>query len=175
MPDPHRDIPAFRDEIDLAVIDPQIDAQGRIEPCECDCEFARIGYTGALYDISSFGKLTGAGMTLAGTDMVRILEQVLPARFGGGPGDYQLVQREGAKQTELLLRMSPRLDTADPRQVKSFLLLEIRRLFGGAEASRVWKHSDALQVVRQAPTMTGRGKIFPLDLQPHKGGVQNGS
>jgi len=147
------------------LINVEMDDAGRIEPCTCDCEFARMGYTHALFDIFSFGKLTGSGMTLAGTDMVRLLETELPARFGGGPGDYQLVQRLGAAQTELVLRVAPRISAAEPDQVKQYLLQQIRGVFGGAEASRVWKHSDALRVELREPAMTGRGKILPLHME----------
>lgn len=146
------------------LINAEMDDAATLQPCECDCRFARMGSTHALFDISSFGKLTGSGMSLAGTDMVHILETVLPARFGGGPGDYQLVQREEAEQTELVLRMAPHLPDARPDDVKDFVLRQIRGLFGGAEASRVWKHAEALQVVREAPVMTARGKILPLQL-----------
>jgi len=146
----------------------EMDDAGRIEPCECDCEFARMGYTHALFDIFSFGKLTGSGMTLAGTDVVRLLETELPARFGGGPGDYQLVQRQGATQTELILRVAPRLEGLESQVVKEFVLQQIRGLFGGAEASRVWKHGEALRVEREDPAMTGRGKILSLHLESER-------
>ena len=41
-------------------------------------------------------------------DVVRILEEVLPARFGGGPGDYQLMEDEAANgQPRLTLLLHP--------------------------------------------------------------------
>jgi len=155
------------------LINVEMDDAGRIEACECDCEFARMGYTHALFDIFSFGKLTGSGMTLAGTDMVRLLERELPARFGGGPGDYQLVQRQGGPQTEMVLRVSPRVEGTEPDEVKTFVLQQVRGLFGGAEASRVWRHSEALRVERREPAMTGRGKILALHLEAESEHDQN--
>ena len=43
----------------------------------------------------------------------------MPARLGGGPGDYQLVEREGAAQTQLTLRVSPRVGVSFPRRLRS--------------------------------------------------------
>ena len=48
-----------------------------------------------LHTIRSFEKLTAGGMTFVDTDVVRVLEEVLPRRFGGGPIDYQLIEDEG--------------------------------------------------------------------------------
>ncbi len=143
----------------------EMDDSARLEPVECECEFQRLGNTHALYDISSFGKLTGHGMTLAGADVVGLLEGRLPALFGGGPGDYQLVQRQGERQTELLLRASPRLTDIDAERLRAYFLAEVRALYGGAEASRVWRHAEAVRVVRETPAMTSRGKILPLHLE----------
>ena len=33
-------------------------------------------------------------MTFLDSDVIRVLEEVLPARFGGGPTDFQLVEQE---------------------------------------------------------------------------------
>ena len=52
--------------------------------------------------------MTGEGMTLIGTDMVRILEEDLPRRFGGSPLDYQLMEEEDERGfTRLSLVVSP--------------------------------------------------------------------
>ena len=100
-----------------------------------------------IRDIYSYGKLTGQGITLMGGDIVRILESALPQRFGGGPGDYQLVEYDGARQAQLELRISPRAGAGPPAAVRDFLLREIRGCYGGALASRVWTHSGGLEAV----------------------------
>ena len=48
----------------------------------------------AFHTIRSHEKLTAGGMTLLDTDVIRLLDEVLPARFGGAPTDYQLVEHE---------------------------------------------------------------------------------
>ena len=51
----------------------------------CGCPLERVGWTTHLSSIQSHEKLTAGGMTFLDTDVIRVLEEVLPARFGGGP------------------------------------------------------------------------------------------
>jgi len=117
-----------------------------------------------IRDIFSYGKLTGQGITLMGGDLVRILEIVLPRRFGGAPGDYQLVEYDGARQAQVELRISPRTGAGPADTVRDFLLCEIRGCYGGALASRVWTHSEGLEAVIAEPFATRSGKVLPLHL-----------
>lgn len=146
------------------LINAEMDDSGVLEKASCDCVFARAGFTEQIRDVSSFGKLTGQGMTLVGSDLVRVLEEVLPARFGGGPGDYQLVEHEGAVQTQLTLRVSRRVPLSSSEEVEHFFLKEIRRFYGGTLAARVWKHAGGVQVIIAEPLLTAGGKILPLHL-----------
>lgn len=57
----------------------------------------RLGWTLHLHGIRSVEKLTAAGMTFLDSDVIRVLEEVLPGRFGGGPTHYQLVEEEDAE------------------------------------------------------------------------------
>ena len=93
-------------------INVEMDDSGTIAPAACDCALSRAGLTTCIQDIGSSGKLTGQGITLVGSDIVRILEVDLPAQFGGHPGDYQLVEHEGSSQTQITLRISPRTGVA---------------------------------------------------------------
>jgi hypothetical protein len=135
---------------------------GVVEPANCDCTFAQIGFTTRLRDIWSYAKLTGHGMTLVGTDLVQILEHDLPARFGGGPGDWQLVEREGLGQTEILLRVSPRAGVRSATEVREYMLKRMRKFYGGALASRDWRHTQAMRVEIAEPLVGATGKVLPL-------------
>ena len=135
---------------------------GVVEPVECDCTFAQIGFTTRVRDIWSYAKLTGQGMTLVGTDLVEILEHDLPARFGGGPGDYQLVEREGPGQTEILLRVSPRAGVHSTTEVREYLLKRMREFYGGALASRDWRHTNGMRVEIAEPLLGATGKVLLL-------------
>jgi hypothetical protein len=146
------------------LINAEMDDAGILEPATCDCEYSRAGMHLQIRDIYSYGKLTGQGITLMGSDIVRILESVLPQRFGGGPADYQLVEYDGARQAQLELRISPRAGAGPPAAVRDFLLREIRACYGGALAARVWTHSGGLEAVIAEPFATRSGKVLSLHL-----------
>lgn len=62
-------------------------------------------------------------MALLDKDIIPVLEEVLPARFGGAPTDYQLLEEEGtAGNPRLRLLVHPRLGELDPRAVANFFL-----------------------------------------------------
>jgi hypothetical protein len=129
-----------------------------------DCEFCRLGFTTILEDVHSFGKLTGHGLTLAGSDMIALLEERLPRAFGGAPGDYQLVECEGDRQSEVHLRVSPRVAPPDLSPLRTYLLREVRAMYGGALSERTWVQTSSLKVVAAEPFRTRNGKIHPLHL-----------
>jgi ATP-binding cassette subfamily B protein/subfamily B ATP-binding cassette protein MsbA len=52
--------------------------------------------------------------------LLLLLERVMPERFGGVPSDYQLVEGEGSGQTEIELRVNPRLGLPSEDEVKQF-------------------------------------------------------
>ena len=142
----------------------EVNDSGILERADCRCEFSRIGFEWRIRDILSFGKMTGHGMTLLGTDLVRILENALPARLGGHPGDFQLIEQEGSAQTTLELRVSPRVREPSVEKIRECFLHEIRLVYGGALAARVWRHAEAVKVVLAEPVVTSSGKINPLHL-----------
>jgi hypothetical protein len=148
----------------LVLINFEVNDSGVLEKANCDCEFSRLGFHWRIRDIFSFGKMTGHGMTLMGTEMVRLLEHVLPARLGGHPGDFQLIEREGSAQSTVELRVSPRVRASSPEKIRACFLEEIRLVYGGALAGRIWKHAEALEVVIAEPIATPTGKINPLHL-----------
>lgn len=146
------------------LINAEMDDCGIVEPALCDCAFTAAGFTEQIRDVYSFGKLTGQGMTLVGSDVLRVLEEVLPRRVGGGPGDYQLVEREGASQTRLELRVSPRVRLSSTQAVGECFLDEVRKIYGGTLAARVWKYTEGVVVVSAEPFVTPAGKVLSLHL-----------
>jgi hypothetical protein len=149
------------------LINAEMDDTGVItRDVRCDCTYGRLGMTTVISRIASFGKVTGQGMTLHGADIAAILEQALPGRFGGGPGDYQIVERDLGTQTMVELRVSPRAVAADADldAMLAFFLDQMRQYYGGTVAARIWQHAGAIQVVRQEPETTYTGKVLPLAL-----------
>lgn len=128
---------------------------------DCGCPLEALGLKTHLHTIRSFEKLTAGGMTFFDADVIRALEVVLPARFGGGPTDYQLVDEDtdsGAPSVRLLVQ--PRLGPLDSEQVRRVFLDAIG---GGSGADRVmglvWNDAGWPVVVREAPRVTPGGKI----------------
>lgn len=132
---------------------------GVLEERDCSCELGALGFRTLLRDIRSFGKLTAEGTTLVGTDLERILEVDLPARFGGGPLDYQLMEEEGKEGfTRLSLIVHPKIPIQSEREViESFLE-------AAGNSTSILAAADAIRVKRVEPRLTGRGKFLPLSL-----------
>lgn len=146
------------------VINLELGDHGVLGRSRCDCGFSRLGYTTQICDISSYSKLTGYGMSLVGTDVVRILERTLPERFGGSPGDYQLVEREAETDTRIMLRVNPRIGKVPEREIREYFLNEVRKLYGGSLSSRIWRHAESIEVLAAPPIAGTTGKILPLHL-----------
>jgi hypothetical protein len=109
-------------------------------------------------------ELTAEGMTLFDADVIRVLEDEVPARFVGSPGDYQLVEDEGAKgRSRLRLLMHPGVGPFDPPVVIEAFLAG---LGSGDDATRfmtqVWREAGLPTVERCVPRATRSGKVLHL-------------
>ena len=145
-------------------INVEMDDSGVVEKADCDCVFSRLGMNYRLCHLSSFGKLTGSGMSLVGSDVLEILEVKLPQELGGAAGDYQLVERETSGGSSIELRVSPRVKLTSVERAREEFLTAIRGCFGGSLAVRDWRHGDAVEVVQEEPLRTSSGKVLPLHL-----------
>jgi len=138
-------------------------------PCGCPLEGRGLGVR--VHTVRSFEKLTGGGMTFFDTDVVRILDEVLPSRFGGSATDYQLLEEEGQRGESILyLMVHPRLGAMDETAVASVFL---ESLSAGDGVSKVmglnWQALKILRVKRQPPVCTGSGKILHLAVKRPEG------
>jgi hypothetical protein len=106
-------------------------------------------------------------MTLIGTDLVRILEEELPARFGGTPLDYQLLEEEDEQGfTRLYIVVSPDLPLRDEAAVVTAMLEALGRSgHAGAISRTIWGQARTVRVRRARPVWTNRGKLMPLHLE----------
>ncbi len=148
------------------------DDYGTVETCSCGCVFEQLGFDKHLRNIRSFAKLTGNGVSIIGSDFDRILEEVLPRKYGGTATDYQLLEEEDNRgQTRLSLIISPSVGTVDDNEVISTVLSEFSKVesYGGMTAS-LWSQAEALRVRRMYPIQR-RGKIMTLEIakagKPH--------
>jgi hypothetical protein len=148
----------------FVLVNVEMDDSGVLEPARCNCQLKELGFTQQLGNIYSYGRLTGQGMTLVGGDIVSILERSLPRRFGGTTTDYQLVECEGKNQTEMELRVHPRVGTHSPEEIKRYFLSEVKALWGGALTTRNWVQTDSVRVVIAEPYVSGKQRVHPLHL-----------
>jgi hypothetical protein len=126
-----------------------------------------MGFNDHISNIRSFEKLTSHGMTFLGSNVVSLVEEVLPARFGGTSIDYQMVEEEDdAGHTHLYVLVSPDVGAVDEHEVVDTVL---SRLSEGEDSYRmmtqIWLQSKTIRVKRTRPVATSRGKLLPLHIQ----------
>ena len=133
----------------------------------CACPMERVGWTTHLHTIRSYEKLTAGGMTFLDADVIRVLEEVLPARHGGAPSDYQIVEDHAEDgRPDLRLLVHPRLGDLDAAAVGETLLTAIGSRSGTERLMElVWRQGRVLRVERQAPLTTATGKILHLHVR----------
>jgi len=134
----------------------------------CGCGLEAAGWTTHLWNIRSYEKLTGGGVTFEAGEVIPVIEQTLPARFGGAPTDYQLFEAERADGTPLLhLRVAPRLGELNNDEIaETFLSAFAAKSASAAMMVDRWRDSETLQVERKAPAVTKAGKINFLHVDP---------
>lgn len=143
----------------------EIDDFGIVEQRSCGCPLEELGYDRHIREIYSFQKLTGEGVTLVGSDLVRILEEVLPQRFGGSPLDYQLVEEEDENSlTRLSLIIDPSVHIDDESQVISTVLKELKATDAPSSmGGTIWAAAGTFRIKRMTPiTSSWREKLMPL-------------
>jgi hypothetical protein len=161
LPAPALLVTSLRMTAPLVLLNVALGDQAVVVDRACGCAMERLGWTRHLHTIRSYEKLTAGGMTFLDTDVVRVLEEVLPARFGGAPTHYQLVEGpadDGRPRVRLLV--DPVIGDVDARAIARTFLEAIGR-GAGAEPimSAVWAAADLLTVERRPPMVTGSAKI----------------
>jgi hypothetical protein len=132
-----------------------------LETRACGCALAAIGWSTHVHTIRSEEKLTAGGMSLLDADVVRVLDEVLPGRFGGGPTDYQLVERQDGARARLRLVVDPAVGPLDAREVVRVTLdaLATRADPAASVTARLWADGEYLEVERRPTEQTPGGKI----------------
>src|SRR5262249_43810414 len=111
-------VTSLRSTAPLVLLNVSLGDQAVMADRICGCPLERRGWTPHLHSIRSYEKLTAGGMTSLDTDVVHVLEEVLPARFGGLPTHYQLVEGpadDGRPRVWLLV--DPAVGPVDPEAV----------------------------------------------------------
>jgi hypothetical protein len=96
--------------------------------------------------------------------MLRVIEETLPAEFGGSALDYQLIEEEDENGfTRLTVVISPTVGPIDDAAVIERVLAEVAKDSPGADlAHAIWRDAGTLRVRREDPTWSTLGKLLSL-------------
>jgi hypothetical protein len=147
----------------------EVDDYGVVETRECGCPLAELGLVTHLRDIRSFEKLAGEGIHFVGDDLFVLVDETLPARFGGAPTDYQLVEERVDGLLRLGIVASPRVGALDEQAVIEVVTTALAAT--NRETVETLRARGALRVVRGEPHETAGAKLLPLHLAAPGGGV----
>lgn len=136
---------------------------GVVEERQCGCPWGELGLTTCIHTIRSYEKLTTEGMHFTGADLLRLIEVVLPERFGGTPADYQIVEEEVDGLARVTLLMSPRLGDIDEAEAAELAMRTLAaRNVGTGMMATIWQQAGTLRIERREPYATSSAKIQPL-------------
>lgn len=139
------------------------DDHGELVRRSCGCLLDRVGYTLHLHSIRSWEKLTSEGMNFIGADLLKLVDEVLPARFGGSPTDYQFLEEEERGLPKVTLLVSPRVGAVEEGSVSEVVLRFLGSAPGsGMDYSDRWREGQTLRVARREPVATQASKVLAL-------------
>lgn len=143
---------------------------------ECGCLMGQAGLNTHLQGVRSYQKLTSEGNTFIGSRLYELVEEVLPALFGGGINDYQLVEEEQESGlSKVSIVVSPRVGPIDEQAVIAAVLENLESSHshaGGSTMVEMWRQGSNLQVVRREPYATQTMKVLPLRVVSKSRGTQ---
>lgn len=144
------------------------DDYGILKDRVCGCPIGELGFSKHLSSIRSYEKLTSGGVTFLGTELLRLVEEVLPARFGGHATDYQLVEEEEGGLTKVNILVSPQVGNVSEKAVVDTIFQTLKLYPGGDIMSDQWRQGQTLRVDRREPYVTGSAKVLPLHILQKK-------
>ncbi|HXJ83496.1 MAG TPA: hypothetical protein VMS64_33020 [Candidatus Methylomirabilis sp.] len=130
----------------------------------CECRYDRLGCHLRLHTIRSSEKITELGVTFAVQDVFRVVEDVLPGRFGGAAGDYQLVEaRDEQGLPRYTILVNPSLPGIDEERLAAVFLSELGKLEGHYRfMTAAWARERFIGVRRGPPLAGPLGKVLPF-------------
>ncbi len=140
------------------------DDYGTLEDRDCECPIGRLGLTKHLSGIRSYEKLTSEGMHFIGSDLLKLIEEVLPRRFGGYPTDYQLVEEEVDGIPKVNILVSPHLEGISEESLIAAVFQFLESYPGGDTRVGRWREAQTLHMIRREPYSTASAKVLPLHI-----------
>jgi hypothetical protein len=128
----------------------------------CDCLYDRLGCWLTLNTIRSSDKVTEFGVTFAVSDIMHVLEEVFPRRFGGAAGHYQLVEtRDAQGLAHYTLLVDAGLPGINEQELPAAFFSEISKLRDYYRfMAAVWAREELVGVRRGSPLASPRGKVL---------------
>ena len=162
---------SLRPSAPLILFNVSVGDRGVLTDRRCGCPLGEAGWPGHVRDIRSFEKLTAGGASFLDADLARVLEDVLPARFGGTAADYQLVEEESSGGRPVVrLLVHPGVGPLDEPAVIEALLDALGPGSGSDRVmSALWRPRDLLRVERRQPVKTASGKVLHLHVERKAG------
>jgi hypothetical protein len=159
-------VTALHPRAPFALLNVSMGDAATLEQRDCGCPLEERGWHRHLREIRSFEKLTAGGMTFLGTDVARILEETLPATFGGGPTHYQLCEEEQPDgRATLSLLVSPEVGAISEAAVaEAFLAALGQDTPAETMMTEALRGTVALRVERRQPRPTQAGKLLHVHL-----------
>ncbi len=110
----------------------------------CGCPLEELGWTTHLASVRGYKKLTAGGMTFLDTDLIRVLEEVLPARFGEGRPTTRSEEEDGNGRSRLRLLVHPAVGPVEPATVIDVFLSAIGSGSGAEQVMALqWRPRDS--------------------------------
>lgn len=158
---------SLRASAPLVLLNVSMGDQAELVQRHCGCPLEELGWRSHIHTIQSHEKLTCGGMNFIDSDVIKVLDEILPGRFGGSPTDFQILEEQsicGEPILKILVR--PSLGPIDEYDVIDAFLQGVSR---GEDARRVmgmaWKSGSFLRVERRDPVATPSGKILHVGVQ----------
>jgi len=135
----------------------------------CGCPLERQGLEMRLRRVRSVEKLTLEGITLPADVVNDIAEEVLPARCGGSPGDYQMSECEGDDgRTRLLIRVRPGIAVEERDVVEAVEKILVDAVDGFSDMGDLLHRGTSIEVRREPPVWSAGGKLLSLGRGPER-------
>jgi hypothetical protein len=136
------------------LINAESDDYGMLEERSCGCPLGAVGLGTHLHTIRSYEKLTAEGNHFLGSDLLELIDEVLPRRFGGGPTDYQLAEQEVDGLPKVTVIVRPSVGPVDEVAVIRTVLDHLRSQPRNRLMAEVWREGGTLRVARREPYVT---------------------
>jgi hypothetical protein len=142
---------------------------GKVGRRDCGCPFDALGLDLHAWHLRSHEKITSEGLSYLRGDLILLVEQILPQRFGGNPSDYQLVEIEEDGMPFVEIVVSPRVGQIDAAAIPLAVYEWLRQRPGEQLMADFWQDANTVRVVRREPYATGAAKVLPLHRRGTRG------